>query len=490
MTFDLTHRAAILSGLMMAAAPRVAFAINNKPAVDRDTVVMAIGKEIFNLDADVSASGDSQRYAWQMYNTLYELDRNGEIAPSRATGMTRSPDGLAYTFTLRGGVKFHNGQILKAEDVVYSMERILDPAVRSTRRPNFAPVVAKTEALDDKTVVFTLKEADGAFLNKIAGYLFIVPKAYAVSLGSPEAFARAPIGTGPYRFVERKIGQSVTYERFDDYFGPKPGIKHLIMRLIAEPSSRVNALLAGEVDLSDGVPASEIDRLKQTAGLNVYVTPIGSPLAARLYTDDPASPLSKAKVRLALNYAIDVNAIIKDVLHGAGAPLTSQISSYYTYGVNRDLKPYVRLGWLPTSGYGGLRYLILPAIALGWYSAAGLMRLTRSNMMEILTSEYVRMARIKGIPESVVVYKHALKNAALPVLTFASLQFSVLMGGAVSVESVFAWPGMGTLILDSISTLDYTVVQAAVTLSALMFTTINLVVDLLYAYIDPRIRYG
>lgn len=149
----------------------------------------------------------------------------------------------------------------------------------------------------------------------------------------------------------------------------------------------------------------------------------------------------------------------------------------------------VELGWLPTSGYGGPEYLILPAIALGWYSAAGLMRLTRSSMTDVLNSEYVKMARIKGLPERVVIYKHALKNAALPVLTFAALQFGILMGGAVSIEAIFAWPGVGKLILDSISNLDYTVVQAAVTLAAVLFTLINLGVDVLYAYIDPRIRY-
>lgn len=150
----------------------------------------------------------------------------------------------------------------------------------------------------------------------------------------------------------------------------------------------------------------------------------------------------------------------------------------------------VELGWLPTSGYGGIEYLILPAIALGWYSAAGLMRLTRSSMMDVLNSEYVKMARIKGLPERIVIYKHALKNASLPVLTFAALQFGILMGGAVSIEAIFAWPGVGKLILDSISNLDYTVVQAAVTLAAILFTLINLGVDILYAYIDPRIRYA
>lgn len=170
--------------------------------------------------------------------------------------------------------------------------------------------------------------------------------------------------------------------------------------------------------------------------------------------------------------------------------LFGQAAPPFFFGLVLVLFFSVELGWLPTSGYGGPRYLILPSIALGWYSAAGLMRLTRSNMMEVLNSEYVKMARIKGVPERAVIYNHALKNAALPVLTFASLQFGILMGGAVSIESVFAWPGMGKLILDSISNLDYTVVQAAVTLSAVLFTLINLAVDILYAYIDPRIRYA
>jgi len=149
----------------------------------------------------------------------------------------------------------------------------------------------------------------------------------------------------------------------------------------------------------------------------------------------------------------------------------------------------VSLGWLPTSGFGGPRYLIMPAVALGWYAAAGLIRLTRSTMIDVLGAEYIKMARIKGMRERSVIAKHALKNVALPVITFAGLQFGVLMGGAVSIEAVFAWPGMGTLILESISNLDFTVVQAAVMVSALLFTLINLAVDLLYAFIDPRISY-
>lgn len=150
----------------------------------------------------------------------------------------------------------------------------------------------------------------------------------------------------------------------------------------------------------------------------------------------------------------------------------------------------IQLGWLPTGGYGRVVHLILPAVALGWYSSAGIMRLTRSSMTEVLDSEYIKLARIKGVPERVIVYRHALRNALLPVITFISLQFGILMGGAVSVEFVFAWPGVGRLILESISNLDYTVVQAAVTIGALIFTSVNLAVDIVYATIDPRIRYA
>src|SRR5690606_18574805 len=150
----------------------------------------------------------------------------------------------------------------------------------------------------------------------------------------------------------------------------------------------------------------------------------------------------------------------------------------------------IQLGWLPTGGYGRIDNLILPMVALGWYSSAGIMRLTRSSMTEVLESEYIKLARIKGVPERVIVYRHALKNALLPVITFIALQFGILMGGAVSVEFVFAWPGVGRLMIDSISNLDYTVVQAAVTVGALVFTLINLAADIMYAAVDPRIRYA
>ncbi|SAK49801.1 dipeptide ABC transporter permease [Caballeronia pedi] len=149
----------------------------------------------------------------------------------------------------------------------------------------------------------------------------------------------------------------------------------------------------------------------------------------------------------------------------------------------------VQWGWLPTGGHGTWRHLILPVCALAWYSAAGIARLTRANMLTVLEADYIRMARIKGLPAHVVIGTHALRNAALPIVAFTASQFGVLIGGAVAIETVFSWPGFGSLMVEAISTLDFTVVQAAVIVSVLLFVSINLTVDVLYALVDPRIRY-
>lgn len=339
-----THhvKRAVLGGAVALAAlvASPAFAVNGKPAVDRDTIVFAIGKEIGNLDGQVAATGDSQRYGWQLYDTLYGFDGKGNLEPRVATGYKIADDGLRYTFTLRKDVKFHNGALLTAKDVKFSVDRILQPETKSTRRPYFVNLVDKVDTDGDYTVVFNLKHPDGAFLNKIAGYLLLVPKEYTESLPNAEAFARAPVGCGPYKFAEQKIGQSVELVRFDDYYGAKPGIKRLIFKLMPEASGRVNALIAGEVDIADYIAPNDVARLKQIAGIKVTSVSVGSPLAVRLYSNVPGTPLANPKVRLALNYGIDPAAIIKNVLNGIGAPMGTYISASYPYGVDPAIKPY------------------------------------------------------------------------------------------------------------------------------------------------------
>jgi peptide/nickel transport system permease protein len=150
----------------------------------------------------------------------------------------------------------------------------------------------------------------------------------------------------------------------------------------------------------------------------------------------------------------------------------------------------VTLGWLPTSGRGGFQHMILPAVCLGWFQVATMMRLIRSSMLDVLDSEFVKLTRIKGLPEWKVIWKHCLRNAAIAPLTYFAITTGVLITGSVVTESVFAWPGTGLLVVDAVRARDFQVVQAVVIIFAAVFTMTNLVVDILYAYIDPRIRYS
>jgi len=149
----------------------------------------------------------------------------------------------------------------------------------------------------------------------------------------------------------------------------------------------------------------------------------------------------------------------------------------------------VTLGWLPSSGAGTLAQLVLPALALGSASTAIIARQTRSGMLEVLSQDYVRTARAKGLTEKVVMLRHALKNALIPTITVAGLQVGYLMGGAVLAETVFARPGLGRLLVDSIARRDIPVVQTTIMLLSITFVLVNLVVDLLYVKLDPRIQY-
>ena len=146
-----------------------------------------------------------------------------------------------------------------------------------------------------------------------------------------------------------------------------------------------------------------------------------------------------------------------------------------------------RLQWLPAGGSGSLAHYILPGFTLGWFVVAGLMRLLRSAMLEVLDAEYVTTARAKGAPEVSVVWRHALRNALIPVVTFAGVYFAILVTSAIVVETVFAWPGMGRLAYEAITGRDFPVIQAVVLVTAAIVVTVNFAVDLLYAVIDPRI---
>ena len=171
-----------------------------------------------------------------------------------------------------------------------------------------------------------------------------------------------------------------------------------------------------------------------------------------------------------------------------GVALVGQAAPTFFIGILFILLLSLKAGLFPTSGRGDWRHLALPALTLALFGMASMARLTRSAMLEVLGADYIRTARAKGLSELFVVAKHTFKNAAIPVVTITALQFGTLFGGAVVTETVFAWPGIGRLAIQSIYNRDYPVVQCAVFLSAVMFIVINLAVDVIYGFLDPRIR--
>ena len=149
----------------------------------------------------------------------------------------------------------------------------------------------------------------------------------------------------------------------------------------------------------------------------------------------------------------------------------------------------VKLQWLPAYGRGTLAHLILPAIALGWYPVAAMTRTLRSSMLDILESDYIRMERAVGIPERLIIWRYALRNAAVPLVTMIGVYFANMLGGAFVIEVVFAWPGVGRTVVEAVFARDFPVVQAGVVLASVVFVVVNLIVDLSYGFIDPRIRH-
>jgi peptide/nickel transport system permease protein len=206
--------------------------------------------------------------------------------------------------------------------------------------------------------------------------------------------------------------------------------------------------------------------------------------------------LAGFSLALALLVAVPVgvlSAVRRDSIWdflGVGLTLAGQSMPAFWLGLMLILVFAVILGVLPASGAGSFAHLILPGVTLGAYLMALVTRLVRSGLLDVLNEDYVRTARAKGLGARAVVYGHALRNVLIPLITVIGLQLGSLLGGAVITETVFAWPGVGTVLFTAINARDYPLIQASVLLLSIFFVLINLAVDLLYAYVDPRIRHG
>jgi ABC-type dipeptide/oligopeptide/nickel transport system permease component len=203
----------------------------------------------------------------------------------------------------------------------------------------------------------------------------------------------------------------------------------------------------------------------------------GAGLVIALALAIPAGIVSAVRRNTSIDYISTVVALL------------GQAMPTFWLGIMLILVFSVRLNWLPSSGRGDVEHLILPAITLGLFTTARITRLTRSGMLEVLGQDYIRTARAKGMGEPPVVWKHALKNAAIPIVTIVGIELGTLLGGSVITETIFAWPGVGRLSVQAIFNRDYPVVQSAVFLLASTFVIVNLLVDVVYTYLDPRIRF-
>jgi peptide/nickel transport system permease protein len=221
-----------------------------------------------------------------------------------------------------------------------------------------------------------------------------------------------------------------------------------------------------------GEPAFDLvlERLPATFELS------GAALLVALLLAVPAGVVSAVRRNTPIDYVSTVVALL-----GQSMPT-------FWLGIMLILIFSVQFNLLPSSGRGGLEHLVLPAITLGLFTTARITRLTRSGMLEVLNQDYIRTARAKGVGGRPIIWKHALKNAAIPIVTIVGIELGTLLGGSVITETIFAWPGVGRLSVQAIYNRDYPVVQAAVFLLASTFVFVNLVVDLLYTYLDPRIR--
>jgi len=268
------------------------------------------------------------------------------------------------------------------------------------------------------------------------------------------------------------------------------------------------------VMLGERAPEEEIEAMRERMGLNEpFVVQFGSfvfnaargdlgrslvtsrPVFDELYARFPATlQLAAAGVLVAVLMGIPIGIVsatkqysMFDGMSMALALVGVSMPNFWQ-GMMMILLFSIVLGVLPSSGYGTFMHLILPALTIGTSSAAIITRMTRSSMLEVVRQDYIRTARAKGLSERVVINQHALKNALIPIVTIIGLQFGYLLGGAVLTETIFSWPGVGRFMVDAIRQRDYPVVQGGVLLLALTFSVVNLLVDILYAYIDPRIK--
>ena len=286
----------------------------------KDTVVWAQGADVTSLDPHQGKETPAVEVTDQIFDTLTVVDAaTGELQPQIAESWDQNSD-TSYTFHIRQGVKFHDGSEVKAEDVKFSLDRAINSAAVSY----IVDFIDKVDVVDDYTVNVELKAPYAPALRNLSvPFAAIVPK--AVVEADEEAFKLHPIGTGPYKFVEWKQGDSVTLERFDDYYAGPAETQKLVMKVIPEASQRTIALETGEVDLAYDLLPNDLEKVRSNSDLQLFEAP--SLTCYYISMNMNKAPYDDQKVRDAVNYAIDRQLIIDTIASGSGEPADAIIAA-------------------------------------------------------------------------------------------------------------------------------------------------------------------
>lgn len=314
-----------------------------QPSADKpkDSLTIALSAGVNTLDVHATNSGPDQAIIRQMTETLLQRDpKTMEYKPGLAESWKQLDD-LTLQFKLRQGVTFHNGEPFNAEAVKFSIERIFDPSIKSAHASVLKPI-DRVEVVDEYTVNIKTKEPFPLLLTRntmaFTGSLVMVPPKYVQEKGNAY-YAEHPVGTGPYKFKEWAKGEKVVLEANPDYWGNKPQIKEVTFRFIPEASTRVSALLAGDVDFIERLPADLMKRVENSPDSKVVKSESGGYAIMMQLNPDAHPALKDKKVRQALNYAVDINTILNSIL-GGNTQIMPVPADPNAFGYNPNLKMY------------------------------------------------------------------------------------------------------------------------------------------------------
>jgi peptide/nickel transport system substrate-binding protein len=298
-------------------------------------LIIGANNEPNTMDPHYSIGRHTEVFHVNIFDSLVKRDIENEIIPGLAESWEQLDD-TTWEFHLREGVTFHNGDDFTAEDVEFTINRVIDPETEATIVGQFSTVEG-AEAVDDYTVHVTTFEPDIMILSRLSElYGSILPKNHLEDVGT-EVFSEDPVGTGAYRMVEWAIDERIVLERNEDYWGGAPEVERVTVRTILDDSTRISSLQAGEVDMINAVPFIRIDEIENDPDLKVATAP--SPRVFHVHIDPREAPFDDVRVRQALNYAVDVDAIVESVLRGYGRPLATFVDSASTC-FDPSIEPY------------------------------------------------------------------------------------------------------------------------------------------------------